>query len=154
VEKALEGDQVNVIALKDQDGLNIVLSKMIGDTLAINGKDNPAAISMIGQTIKSKYYYFRLGEIAMVLQKGVTGYYGNVPSGVIPILYWMEQYDIGERLTHVTAEQLKHSDPYEKQFEEMDEKERRKELTEFNKAYKRKLNEINANEKAKRATSK
>lgn len=129
VEAAVKGDQLNVIASKAPNELNAALTVVVSDVLSLTGRNvSPQMIAFIGKTIQSRFYYFRLNELVMVLQKGVQGHYGNVPSGANPIVFWCEQYDNGERLEYHQAEALKHKEAYEKQKQEEIKEDARREV--------------------------
>ncbi len=101
-------------------------------------------LKLIVNDMKKDYHYFKVGEIAMVLRKGVQGKYGNVPAGTSPIYYWFHQYDIGERIDHFQAEALKYKEPYEKQYQEIE----KKEAQDFETVYQKQVKYLKAQKKA------
>lgn len=126
--ESFKGDQINVVRKREPEVLNIVLSRIISDALSLTGKPSDETVAFIGRTIKESYWYFRLGELARVIQKGIKGYYGNVPSGVNPILFWCKVYDEGEREQYCVSQNLVHKESYEKAHEELIREENRQEM--------------------------
>lgn len=125
--------------------LNVVILKLLKDNVPAH-LVTEGMLKSIVQQVKNKYYYFRLEEVVMVLQKGSMGFYGNIPQGANPVLYWFNQYDTGERLDYFESENQKHKESYEKQGKE-EEREEAKKMTELTKqAYQR----MKSNEEAKR----
>lgn len=145
----MTGDQLSQIDQKEKDLLNVILLKMIKDALP-EKMSTDGSLEFIANEIKSKYFYFRLKEVAMVLRKGALGMYGNIPGGGNPVLYWMHQYDIGERLDHFESEALKQKENYEKQF--LDEE--RKELKELRDLSKKEFERLQARKEAQRKLDK
>lgn len=120
---AVRAHQISVIRGIDPDTLNVALSRLITDALILSSKQvSDELVGFIGGKIKSTYPYFRLGELAMVIQKGVTGYYGMVPSGANPVLYWCQRYDQGEREDYFLSQAQVHKEPFEK-AEELEKRE-------------------------------
>ena len=145
VREAVQGEQVSAYNQECPEVLNIVLLKLFKDNIPTHIVNEPMLIATV-QQIKNKYWYFRLQEIAMVLQKGSMGFYGNIPQGANPVLYWFSQYDTGERLDYFESENTKHKEPYEKQQQENERKEVKKMTDLAKQAYQR----IRSNEQAKR----
>lgn len=103
-------------------------------------------VGMLLQTIKEKYWYMNLEEIAFVLQKGMLGFYktyGKLTAA--DIMEWIHIYDTTERDEYCQTEALKHKEPYEKQDHEI----KRKEAQQFDELYKKQVKFNKAKEKAK-----
>ncbi len=142
VKEAVIGDPLSLLNREHPEILNAVLVKLFDNASSLKMSESQT-IQVIND-IKGEYHYFKVGEIAMVLRKGMQGKYGNVPAGTSPVYYWFHQYDIGERIDHFQAEALKYKEPYEKQYQEIE----KKEAQDFETAYKKQVKYLKAKKKA------
>jgi hypothetical protein len=144
--EAVIADQISTIRHREPALLNVALSKIINDALILSARQSSdEVVSAIGAQIKSRYPYFRLGELAMVIQKGINGKYGNVPGGANPVLYWVQQYDEGEREDYFVSQAAAHKETFEKAHELEARNENREHMQRISEQVKR----IDAVEKAK-----
>jgi hypothetical protein len=123
--------------------LNLILLKILKDA---HPGSPESLLRLRVDTIKSKYWYFRIGEVAMILKNGLIGKYGNVPSGADPVLVWLDRYDTGERIGYCEAHNLSYKEPNERYFEE----EEQKALIDAREAFKKQLAYMTAKEEAQK----
>lgn len=115
------GDNLRAVQYKaGNEPLNAALTVIINDALEVVGQSSQNKIVVVGKVIKQKYWHLRLSEIAMVFQKGVSGHYGNVPSGSNPLLYWIAKYDEEERTNYCMSRAAAHKESYEKYQQQLD----------------------------------
>lgn len=150
VREAIQGDQLSLYNREAPGVLNVVLLKLFKENIPAHLVNESMLMATV-QQLKNKYWYFRPAEISMVLQKGSMGFYGNIPQGANPVLYWMSQYDTGERLEHFESENSKHKESSYQQQQREEKRQEAKKMTELTKqAYLR----MKSNEEAQRKISK
>ena len=142
--ECLIGDQISVYKKADEQRLNAIILTLIKNHLAERMNMSTGAMMQLTEDIKRMYWFYRVPEIALVLRKGVSGDFGNVPRGVDPVLYWFRQYDL-IRDQYFEAEALKFKETNEKIFDEME----RKEIKEKAKSLKDEINRHETRTKAK-----
>lgn len=129
IEKAQSGTPLSVIRRDNKQVLEACLLVVIADCCDYYGVEWKSHVQVkLIDKILSSYYYLRFEEIVMIIQQGVEGERDSGMQNLKPnhILAWIGDYD-EERTEYYISENLKHKESYEKQFDEMEIKDKKKE---------------------------
>lgn len=120
VGEAVQGPQISALRRNCPTELNASLAALTMTSMPPHQQGNENVIVTVAKHIRDKYWYLRLSEIAMVLQKGMCGLYGNLPSGSNPLLAWLTIYDQNERLDFCEAQATSKNESYLKEYQRIE----------------------------------
>ena len=126
IEEAKSGLQVSTLKVHNAALAELSITKLVNDTSLMCGSEWPGAIivSTIDRII-SQYWVLKIEELAYIFQSGAQGFYGKIYGSFKPsdLLDWIRQYDTGERVEYFQRLNGTYKEPYEKYFQELEEKE-------------------------------
>lgn len=126
VEACQNGIQISVIKLSEPDLLEVCITKLISDVCLACGTEWPGHVQVSAlDRILEKYWFLNLEEIAYVFRKASDGEYGKVfgQLKVSDLLGWLHDYDIGERMDWVRANNNRFRESEGDAFRELERKE-------------------------------
>jgi len=137
VSEATKGIQISAFKPNEEDraALQIVLINLVTDTVDYFGGMETSQVNMVISTIKAKYWFMKIDEIAMVFNRarmGMVKTYGKVKP--VDMLAWLHEYDIGERLSYCEAEATKHKETSGTYFIEAESIDRKKDAIQLSQA--------------------